>query len=118
MAIRVKLYVTRWVLARGILVMSGKLARRKGARGALKDWYSLETGKWDRYRRHQVCLGKDAFLTLEQAQTAAREAFEHAAREAEARAHGLAAAVRRIATLQVHDMTDETPNISELHAFK
>jgi hypothetical protein len=114
----IKLYVTRWVLARGILLMTAKLGRHKGLERAQKDWYSLETGKWDRYRRHWVCIGRDAFLTLGEAQEAARLAFEEAAQEATARAQQLTQRVKQLTTLQVHDLTRGGPNISELHSFK
>lgn len=113
-----QLYVIRWVLARGILVMSGKLARRKGAQ---KNWYSLQTSKWDRYRRHWVCIGNDAFLTLEDAQKAARAVFAQAALDAEARTRDLTLALEKIdrGELSVHDLTppDQDTRISELHAF-
>lgn len=118
MDVRVKLYVTRWVLARGILVMPARLGRRQGSRGALKDWYSLDTGKWDRYRRHWVCIGKDAFLTLPEAQSAARVAFEEAARDAGARYLQLKQGLDSIDSLRVHDLTGSGDHsISDLHAF-
>lgn len=114
----VELYVTRWVIARGILRMKAKLGRHKGVKRAQKDWYSLETGKWDRYRRHWVCLGKDAFLTLQEAQQAARGVFEQAARDATERVKQLAQALETFDSLLVHDLRQAEPKISELHAFK
>lgn len=114
----VKLYVTRWVLARGILVMPGTLGRRKGVRGALKDWYSLQAGAWDRYRRHWVCIGRDAFLTLPEAKAAAREAFEEAARDASSRLRQLKRGLENFEALKVHNLTGADPSsISLLHAF-
>jgi len=116
--VKVKLYVTRWVLARGILRMDAELGRRKGQARTQKDWYSLNTGEWDRYRRHWVCLGKDAFLTLDEAKAEARRVFEEAASGAAERARQLSVAVQDLDRLQVHDVTHGGPNISLLHAFE
>ena len=116
-ALDVKLYVTRWVLARGILLMTARLGRRQGE-GAQKDWYSLQTGDWDRYRRHWVCIGRDAFWTLEEARKAARREFEEAAKDAASRARQMSYGAENVATLQVHDLTKGGPKISELHAFR
>jgi hypothetical protein len=68
-----------------------------------------------------VCIGLDAFLTLEEAQAAARRAFEGAAIEAAIRARALTLALEKIdqGELCVHDLTSlpENSRISELHAF-
>lgn len=116
-----KLYVTRWVLARGILLINGRLERRKGGKGVNKDLYSLEGGDIDRHRRSWVCIGQDAFFTLEEAERAARETFEKAAQEAATRSRLLSQALDGVeqGRLAIHDLTSARAisKITELRAF-
>lgn len=66
-----KLYVTKWVLARGILVLEATKPERR--RKSLK-YHSFLRGVGR--RMSAVTLGRDAFQTLKEAQADARKRFE------------------------------------------
>jgi hypothetical protein len=68
---KVLLYVTKWVLARGIVVLPGTRRPKR-----IKEWYSVDIPGNDPNRMEQVCLGKDAFFTLKEAQANALERWE------------------------------------------
>lgn len=118
----VRLYVTRWVLSRGILVMSGSLFRRKGQAGALKDWYRLAKPYRDSFRHCQVALGHEAFLTLQEAAADATFRFATATAVHQTRTDELGRASARVAEgkLMVYDLTkfDVDFSIAMLTAFE
>lgn len=117
---KVTLYVTKWVLARGILKVRAELIRTQGQH-AFKDWYSLQLPGHESHRHTMVAIGKDAFLTLEAAEANALEQVQTAAADAQARATKLTGDVvrTRLGEMQVHDMTlpGVRLRVSDLHAF-
>jgi len=117
-----RLYVTRWVLSRGILVMQGHLHRRKGEAGAQKDWYLLEKPYRDSFRHSQVALGNEAFLTLSEAMTNAKFRFADAKAIYQTRVNELVRANQQVGAgkLKVHDLTtfEREFAISHLRAFE
>lgn len=83
----VQLYVTKWVLARGIVVLPA--VKRERDRNH-KEWYCLQLPERQSRRMSQVALGTGAFLTLEEAQEDALWRYRKAAED-------IAAAAQRIA---------------------
>ncbi len=107
-------YVTEWVLARGILKMWGTLANQGRTH---RQWYHLDLAE-QQYRRAVWALGTSVFLTLEEAQANALQRWEDHVSELNLR---VAMAHRRLAQvqsgeLQVHDAT--SVKIATLKAFK
>lgn len=107
-------YVTEWVVARGILKMWGTPASQKDTR---RQWYHLDLPE-QKYRRAIWALGTSVFLTLEEAQANALQRWEDYVSELNLR---VAMAQRRLAQvqageLQVHDAT--TVKVTTLKAFK
>jgi hypothetical protein len=117
---KITLYVTKWVLARGILKVNAELIRTQGQH-AMKDWYSMKLPGHESHRHTMVAIGKDAFLTLPEAEANALEQVQSAAEEAQARATKLTGDVvrTRLGEMQVHDMTlpGVCLKVSDLHAF-
>lgn len=65
-----KIYVTKWVTARGILVLDGTKPIR---RGRSRNWYTTAHGVGNRLA--VLKIGSEAFLTLKEARVNARVRF-------------------------------------------
>jgi hypothetical protein len=107
-------YLTRWVLTRGILVTEGYLVHAH--QGIRRVRYFVPSP----YRKHdvQVTLGLDCFLSLEEARVAAQGAFEKHAKQAEGAVARAKQALGLLAEgkLQVHHDYDRD-NFASLRAF-
>lgn len=108
------LYVTKWVIARGIVVLEAERDTRPWRKG--REWYHLDFPGKD-HLLEMVGIGKDAFYTLEEAQEDALRRWEkyaqHTAEVAEKAQKGLQKALRD--ELQVH--YSPKLRISNYHAF-
>ncbi len=67
-----RVYITKWVLARGILVADAKPSTIN--RFAIKDWVQVDL-PGTRFCA-PLCMGKEAFLTLEEAVADTERRFE------------------------------------------
>lgn len=111
----VTLYVTEWVIARGILVMQGK---RASSPRDLREWYTLDMSEKDQYRRYKWALGNSVFLTLKDAEADALARWEeHASRMARLATEAAESLQKvRDGHLKVH--TVGARRISFFHAFE
>lgn len=65
------IYVTKWVLARGILLVEGTVPQRRG-----QSYYLYSDVRGVGRRASVVLIGREAFLTLKEARADARERFK------------------------------------------
>jgi len=94
-----RLYITKWVLARGILTMEGEVEDAPTPRGYIKRvWVSLPGLRYPRV----LLLGREVFESLKEAREDARHRFEMALRQARAAAGYLEKASARLDELKVH----------------
>ncbi len=95
------LYVTEWVIARGIVVLYGHRHVRPSQH---KEWYWLEIPGNDPNRHHLVCIGTNAFFTKEDAQEDAQMRWERHARKSALTAKLAVEGLERVqkGDLQVH----------------
>jgi len=112
-----RLYVTKWVIARGILVLEGTLRDDEMSKPWRTSYYYIDLPHGNNWRCQQLSLGVECFLTLEEAQADAEQRFEKHAAKTKAEAWKAQEAVLRLARgeLQVHEEVDQ---VKALHAFK
>ena len=97
-----KFYVTKWALQRGIVVLMGTTPKKEGSQSTFHSWVDVP-GPYP--PNSHVTVGRDAFLTLEEAQQDAEKRFR--AHKKKLRAH-LRQAKRHLKALesgglQVHE---------------
>lgn len=112
-----KLYVTKWVLARGIVVLEGKPVRVNDRRSR-REWYLVDIPGGDTSRMEQVRLGSDAFFEEEEARANALERWEeYATKSADVAKRATEGLIRvQRGELQVHMMPRS--RISTLTVFE
>lgn len=107
------LFVTKWVLARGIIVAEGE--RHNMSWRQTRELYEVKL-PGHRWQRVLMTLGSDAFLTMEEARKYAGEIFQKQVQDQVDALEAAQEALRlyRSGKLQVH----ENPiNIREVYAF-
>lgn len=95
-----RLYITKWVLARGILVTNAKLEKPPTPRGYKpRAWICLPGQRF----KIPLLLGSEVFLSLDEAKEDARRRFEAALKQSQASVAYLTRAVEGFDSLQIHE---------------
>lgn len=107
-----RIYITKWVLARGILVTDAEIVRGPTPSCQIdRAWINLPGMRYAR----PLFLDREFFLTLKEAKEDARERFSTALKLAERQVVYLKKAASRMEKLQVHK---PGAIVGHCHAFK